>query len=353
MIRRVHLVYPHGRASSCPDTIGLHLADHLRTRYEVVLHDWDAGHAIAPSPGDALVGHPHPVPWTTFRRSARRRGWERVAVLMPFHHAERAEQVAFADPAVRRADVLLAITGHRWSDTIATSAVAHWTPKLVQLDLGVDRGDFPPVKHDVGARRVLYIGHSHWTKNTAYLTEIAARLPDVEFGWIGSGPSIHGLVAHGRRDFADPAALELVASYDFTITVSRADANPCTVLESMAWGLVPFCTPESGYVEEDGVVHVPLDDAAAAAAVVRSWVDAPAEAVQRRRRENWQRLDTRFTWSRFGERVAATLEAPPRRSATTDGRGRLLVRSLTSRHSPLRPHNLRAAAHIVRRSWLP
>lgn len=347
MIRRVHLVYPHGPAISCPETIGRHLAERLRERYEVVLHDWDEPYAIEPEAGDALVGHPHPIPWTVFRRSARRRGWARVVLLFPFHHADDAEQVAFVDPVLRRADVALAISGRHWFDTLPSSAVARWAPKLEQVDIAVDRAEFPPVKETFGAageRRLLYIGHSHWTKNTGYLSHIAAELRDVEFGWIGGGPPIGGLVAYGPRDLSDPSALEIVARHDILVTVSRADANPCTVVEAMAWGLIPGCSPQSGYVEDDGVVHVPLDDAPAAAAVLREWLEAPTARLEDRRRANWRRLDEHFTWDRFAQQVVDALESPRRPEVERGGAARLLVRSLRSRHSPLLPRYLRPTA---------
>jgi glycosyltransferase involved in cell wall biosynthesis len=344
MIRRVHLVYPHGPSPRCPHTIGRHLAQHLRERYDVVLHDWDDDSVLEPEPGDALVGHPHPFPATIFRRSARRSGWERVLAMFPFNHANGAEQVAYADAAVRRSDLILAICGKYWLDGVDVSPVAAWKPKLVHLDLAIDREEVSPVKTAFappGRRRLLYIGHVHWTKNPRYLEQIAAELADVEFGWIGEGDALRGLRGYGSVDFRDPAALQIVAQHDILVTVGRADSNPCTVLEAMAWGLVPVCTPQSGYLETDGVVHVPLDDASAAAAVLRRLLDAPVDQLERLRDANWERLDAHFNWTRFAGQVIDALESSESPAIGHDGRTRLLVRSLTSRYSPLRPHNLR------------
>src|SRR6185503_18178356 len=83
-VGRVHLVYPHGDRISCPDAIGRHTAAGLRASgYQVVAHDWDETGVIRPDPGDVLIGHPHPAPWTIFRRSAQRPGWRRVLLLSP------------------------------------------------------------------------------------------------------------------------------------------------------------------------------------------------------------------------------------------------------------------------------
>ena len=68
----------------------------------------------------------------------------------------------------------------------------------------------------------------------------------------------------GFMDFSQPEARAAVAGYDFMITVGAMDDNPTTILESMAWGLIPAVTMQSGYENRAGIVNVPLNDALAA-----------------------------------------------------------------------------------------
>jgi glycosyltransferase involved in cell wall biosynthesis len=204
-----------------------------------------------------------------------------------------------------------------------------------------------------GCRRLLYIGHSGWQKNVGYLSEIARARPDWEFGWIGSGDQadIPGLRALGVRDTSTRETQELVASYDFLITVGRGDANPMTVLEAMSWGLLPFCTPQSGYVDEPGIVNVPLDDLASAIAVLDRWQDAPEAELRGAQQVNRERLRQHYSWERFGERVESTLSAtltPPHR-ISAGRRLRLAAIAAASPYGPLGSQGRRLAVAAARR----
>ncbi len=341
-VTTVHLVYPHGSRVSTPDAIGRNLGARLGDRYRVVYHDWAARYAIRPEPGAALIGHPHPLPGTVFRRSSRRPGWGRVLMLAPY--AGDLAQVAFEDAVIGDCDLFLAITGPYWFARVADSRCSHWAPRMVRLDLAVDRADFPPLKtafNPPGERRFVYVGHTGRYKNTGYLGEIARRSPGVEFAWIGAGGrAIPGVRALGRQDFSDIAARGLIAGFDFLITVGRADANPTTILEAMAWGLIPVCTPQSGYEGLPGIVNVPLDDAASAATIVRDLQARPDDELRRLQRENWQALDRDYSWDRFAAVVVDAIESmerPPLGPESPVRRLRLAWAAATSRQtSPAR-----------------
>ena len=349
----VHLVYPHGPGLAAPHVIGRRLAEHLARSYSVRLHDWVGTTAIQPGPGDVLLGHPHPMPGTTFRRSFRREGWARRFVLSPFNGDRR--QVAFLDPFVRAADAYLAITGRYWAREVHRTTFAHWAPSMVQLDLALNREDFPTLIRSFappGRRRILYVGHSGWQKNVGYLSAIARACPEWEFGWIGSGrPSdIPGVVAHGIRDTGTAETRELVSTYDFFLTVGQADANPMTVLEAMSWGLIPFCTPQSGYIEEPGVVNVPLNDVPGAVAVLRRWQEAANSELAQAQDANAARLAEHYTWERFGEEVRRALEDEPRQCAPASRCGRLALATAAtiSPSGPLGPQGRRLALASLR-----
>lgn len=341
MSRTVHLVYPSGPAISCPDAIGRNLAARLRERYEVISYAWDAPGIARPGPDDVLVGHAHPVPWTTFRRSSRLRGWKRIIALAPF--VADPAYVAFHEAVIRRCDLFLAITGEYWFRRAARSTLAHWCPKLVHVDLAVDRRDFPRVKDRFappGRRRFVYIGNTAPPKNVGYLAAIASRVPGTEFAWIGIGDPIPGVRALGFQDFRREEARRLVADFDFLLTVGRADANPTTILEAMSWGLVPVCTRESGYDGLPGIVNAPLDDVGGAAALIERLQDLPEHDLVRMRQTNDEALEKHFNWDRFAGQVIDAIESPASPAlgrAAAAVRGKLLIDRITGPVSPARP----------------
>ena len=350
----VHFVYPHRRRISAPSAIGRKVGERLERRgYEVVHYDIDEARVVRPGPGDVLLGHPHEAPWSVFRRSAARSGWRRKLLLMPYVHVDDYH-VSLADPVVRNCDLFLAITGSTWFETVPSSIAAHWHPKMVHVDLAVDRADFPRVKtgfNPPGMRRFLYIGHTGWYKNTPYLTELARRLPEFEFAWIGSGEAgIAGLHPYGRRDFATDEDRELVAEHDFLLTVGLGDANPTTVLEAMAWGLVPVCTPESGYTGRRGIVNVPLDDFEGAASVLRRLQEQPEAELLALRAANDADLDDHFNWGRFTDQVVAAIEStesPACRPLDRRTEARLRWLSARRQASVLTPRRLRSSARAL------
>jgi glycosyltransferase involved in cell wall biosynthesis len=329
-------VYPHGSRISTPDAIGRELGRRLEARYAVVYHDWSERVAIKPEPGDVLLGHPNPDPNTVFRRSVRLDGWHRRLMMAPFNHGD-LRQVAFEDSIIPDCDLYLAITGPYWFQTLEDSSCSHWQPKMIHLDLAIDRGDYPPLKTTIGApgsRRVLYVGHTHRYKNTPYLSKIAALIPEAGFAWIGTGDrEISGLEPLGPVEFDTRAGKDLVSGFDFLLTVGRADCNPTTILEAMAWGLIPICTPTSGYEGIASIPNVPLDDAAAAAAIVRRLLHADESELVEMQAENWRRLDEHYTWDRFAAQVIDAIEStesPPLRRETLGRRAVFKVCDLTS-----------------------
>ncbi len=355
MTGTVHLVYPGGPASSCPDAIGRNLSARLSARWPVRLHAWNAIGAVRPAPGDVLLGHPHPVPGTVFRASSRLAGWRRVLALAPF--VPDPAYVGFHESVLDRCDLFLAITGSYWFGRTPGSAVAHWRPKMVHLDLAVDRADFPRVKGRFsrpGDRRFLYVGGTGPAKNVGYLSRIAGALPGTAIAWMGRGGAIAGLEALGFADFRDAEARRTVARHDFLLTVGRADANPATVLEAMSWGLVPVCTPQSGYQGLPGVVNVPLDDAAGAAEVLRRLQDLPEAELERMRRANDEALDRHFHWDRFAAQVVEAIDSgrsPPLGSATRRHRMAVRLAALRGPASPLRPSLLATVAGANLARW--
>ena len=242
------------------------------------------------------------------------------------------------------------------STRLSESSYAHWRPKMIHMDLAVDRHQFPVIKQNFsppGSRRFVYIGHSGWTKNTSYLSDIAQAAPDCPISWIGRGDQLIANVEPlGFQNFATDEGKRAVANHDFLLTVGRADANPTTVLEAMAWGLIPVCTPQSGYVDYPSILNVPLDDPEGAAVVLRRLQNLPETELAELQAENWQLLDEYFNWDRFAAQVISTIEShesPPLGPVTREQRRALQTRALHSPSAFWRPKNLlRWLGHNVR-----
>lgn len=277
----------------------------------VVTYEWDELRRITPAPGDILLGHPHPNPFTVFRRSMRHTGWARVVAMCPLAHGDLIWS-AFLERVIPSVDAYLAITGSYWSRSLPDSAFAHWGPKVTQLDLAVDSRDFPKVVdgfNERGNRRFLYVGNTAIAKNTDYLGQIAALVPEIDISWMGRGRPIPHVNPLGWRDTSQRATLDLIKQFDFLITVGHADANPTTVLEAMSWGLVPVCTPQSGYDQEPGIVNVPVDSPKVAAAILRSLNTAESAYLETLSQFNLDRVRSYYTWERFMVKVRAELDS--------------------------------------------
>ena len=321
-----------------PDAIGRELGRRLEARYEVVYHEWTDIGAIEPEPGDILVGHPHPDPRTVFRRSLERSGWRRRLMLSPFNHGD-LRQIAFLDPILPSVDLYLAITGPYWFRTLGASKVAHWAPKMVHLDMAIDRANFPTIKTrfgEPGHRRILYIGRHGRGKGVEYLSQIAQRMGGDGFGWMGPVTApLPGLRPLGYVDYAKEPGKELVRGFDFMLTVGDADANPTTILEAMSWGLLPVCTPTSGYAGIPSIPNVPLGRPDEVVAIMWRLDAAPEAELLAMQAENWRLLDEHYNWDRFAAQVIEAIESDESPALAPEGPGRRLFLRYQELTSPL------------------
>lgn len=354
-MKTVHLIYPHGNRISCPDAIGRNLGKHLASHgYNVSLYDWSDGRTILPGADDVLVGHPHPVPSTIFRRSLKQPGWKRKIALFPFTPGDPVQN-AFGDSFICDCDQFLAITGNYWIGQVSKTMFSHWEPKVEHLDLAIDRLDFPILRrgfNPVGKRKFVYIGHSGWPKNTKYLSSIAKEVSSTEFAWIGrpaGNESIEGVLPLGWQDFSAVEARNLVSHFDFLITVGSADANPTTILEAMAWGLIPVATKESGYFGFSSIPNVPLDRVEDAAAIVHQLQNLPDEELVAMQRRNWQLLDSHFNWTRFGNQVIDAIESASNSPCGPESKGRRMRLKFDAMRSPYSQFGFKRVKMLARR----
>jgi glycosyltransferase involved in cell wall biosynthesis len=306
----IHLIYPHENRISAPDVIGFVLSKALSSLGSVKTYDWDSICKIDPDPGDILIGHPHPFPYTVFRRSIMNKGWSRKIILQPFNLD--VNQVGYIDSFIDQCDLFFAITGNYWFSRIEHSCLSRWLPKMVHIDLAVDRKSFPKIKNTYnlpGQRQFIYIGNDHPAKNISFLSNIAQALPEYNFAWAGKGKQQKGLLRLGYLDFSLECSRRIISQYDFMVTVGTADANPTTVLESMSWGLIPVCTPTSGYENMPGIVNLPSDDIEGAVSVIRQLQNCPEIELRSLSNSAERMIETHFNWDRFCSQVIEKLKS--------------------------------------------
>ena len=335
----IHIVYPHGDRISTPDSIGRNLGAWFSRTHEVMLHDWFRWKPVRPRPGDILIGHAHPNPFTTFRLSMRDLRWSQVILLQPF--TTYSPHMAYLEHVVPHVDKFAAITGKYWSKQLKISHYARWTSRFFPVELAVDAKDFPNLKttfNPKGRRRFLYIGNSDPCKNLQYLALIAKRVGLESFGTIGA--HIPEIECHGTLNFSLAMSKEIVATYDFLLLTSSADANPTVVLEAMAWGLLPICTPECGYTEADGVITIPSCDSEKAASTLENLNNAENQSLLDLQIKNQDLIRRVFSWEQFCGRIQEIVELPlSRESSIVPDRSQILTEIFSNRFF-LRPSNL-------------
>jgi len=214
------------------------------------------------------------------------------------------------DKLMPTADVLFGIMGEYWWDRWDASPFAHWKRKMVRLDMAVDVMRYPRVKrrfNPPGKRGFLYIGENDPRKGTGFLSELMTRA-DGRCGWIGAGKEIpHVPRLSGARPL-DPVFMSRVTEdFDFFVSPSRADPNPTTILESMAWGFPVVSTPESGYYATNYRSHIFRDDLEASLSVLAELQWASEEDLINRANVARRVVEESYTWERFTNTVTQHL----------------------------------------------
>jgi len=216
------------------------------------------------------------------------------------------------DALIGKCDVLFAIMGQYWWDRWDYSPYAHWKSKMVRLDMAVDPQFYPRVKtgfNPPGKRGYLYIGQNNPLKGTTLLSQLFAKLGEFPRGWIGYGPDIPGVPRISPHRALTPDFMgEVAKSYDFFITTGIGDANPTTILESMAWGLPVICTPQSGYYETTYLRNIFHEDISKSTEVLRELQYAREDDLMRMADEARRVVETEYTWDKFTSTIFSILQ---------------------------------------------
>ncbi len=219
------------------------------------------------------------------------------------------------------ADVLFGIMGEYWWKQWDSSPYAAWKAKMIRLDMALDVRRYPRVKwsfNKPGHRGYLYIGMNEPRKGTDLLSRLMVRLGDFPRGWIGSGPGILGVPKVSEHRALTPDFMEQVATkFDFFVSPSRADPNPTTILESMAWGFPVACTPQSGYRGTSYRWSIFHEDIRRSVSVLEYLQYADERELLRAADEARSVVETQYSWDRFTSSIISGLdlrEAPGNRS---------------------------------------
>ena len=321
---RIHFVYVGGidnENNYAPYTITRYLGRFLRsTGVEVIYYDWDQ---IVSDPDvrsdDIIIGHPHYNGGTAVR-SLWSKECKAKFLIHPFHHAMPHLNLPFDDLA-KSATGILSISGPYWVDTIGQSVFAHWGPKITRLDMAVDSVQFPLLKktfNNPGRRVFAYIGRSEPEKGTDILAAMFARSSNLTlhcYGSIGGElANLSNVVNHGWTHICTPWAVDLCNMVDFVISAGRSDANPTSLLEGAAWGLVPLATRECGYwpsAWRDSQIFVGgfdgsnIDDGVRVLSEYNNMSSSILVDISTRNRAI---VELHYTWSRFCASVWKTIK---------------------------------------------
>jgi glycosyltransferase involved in cell wall biosynthesis len=313
-VKTIHFVYagnPHIDHRNSPYTITRHLYQHLTTKYDQIhYYDWQHTGPIAPvNHHDTILAHPNYPPSTAARqlfRAAEQIGCTNRNLIFPLHHKMPEINRPF-DDLVQSAKNVFSITGRYWYDTLGQSALAHWAPKITRLDMAIDTTLYPHVKHHWSPnhnRQFVYIGADRPEKNLDLLADIFSRCHYTlhTYGMIGNTrllnlPNVHH---HGYADTHAQFARDLCAFADVFLNTSRSDANPTTLLEAAAWGLVVACTPQSGYYGETSPFWgLNLENVQDNINLLQYAQTCPEDALRSQAKIQRKRIETDHTWDKF------------------------------------------------------
>jgi len=245
-----------------PHCITLNLLNAFKKFSDVKLYDYVEHTVCKLKEGDIFIGQPAPdyssIPCNNVDyqsptcRTLKEYPNNKKFIIMPYTHDPLYTK--WWAELLQYTDNLILVCGKIWTENWQMSPLYKYGPKnILRIDVGIDIDEYPRVKtkfNPKGKRKFLYMGHTHWYKNTKQLEKIAEKFPNFQGGHIGSG-QVKGWKK--ISEFADltPEFMSKIADeYDIFLNTSSADANPRMILENMCFGFPIACTIESGYDEE-------------------------------------------------------------------------------------------------------
>lgn len=302
--KTIHLIYPFDlRKNINPWSIGNNIYYSLKDKFEFNFYSWTSIEKIIPKEGDILIGHAHTNPYTVFRRSIDNSNWNKKILLQPYN--EDPKQMCHLYDLIPKCDLFISICGSYWFNRVKKSPFKSWKPKMLQLDLGLDRKEYPFFKKNINKkfnRKFIYIGndysYNNFAKNTNYLKNIINKMGSKNFASAGN-KKIADEKFYGWLDFTKKSSLQKIKNYDFLIHVSKNDANPSIILEAISWGLIPIITKGCGYDEFSKKLFIPNNQTLQAVKKIKKFQEISNKTLIEIQKENLNILKKKFNWKRF------------------------------------------------------
>lgn len=318
---KIHFVYagsPDNGSSVSPYTITRNLYKYLASKAEVRYYEWSSGSEIIVEPEDVVIGHPNYPEHTPIQKFFASGQQCRLKCLIhPLHTAKVEDNWPFNHLA-QKADKIFSICGPYWYDTIESTVFGEWKPKITRLDMAIDTDYWTHQKSSfrpVGQRRILYVGSSIPNKNLGLLLNIIHSMPDTQFVWYG-GSSDHPIfkcrnaTVTGWVDMNKQTIAQICSEADFLISTSTSDANPTTLLEfGLGSGLIPICTKESGYYNDESFINIPTSTDAVE--IIKHWLNQPEHVLQEMSDKNRKKAEAHYNWDVFCNKIGQELFGHP------------------------------------------
>jgi hypothetical protein len=125
--------------------------------------------------------------------------------------------------------------------------------------------------------------------------------------WVGADRELPNLDRRPSQRLRGETMERLAAEVDVFLTMGISDANPTTILESMAWGFPVACTPQSGYYRMDEIRELSTTDMDQNLRVLDYFQSADEAELLRQADRARSLVETRFTFERYTRTVLDTL----------------------------------------------
>ena len=295
-----------------PTSITANVYRALVARAATRLYDVREHALIRGGPDDVLVGHYLAGDaGGVWQRSCRDGRFALRVAMNPLHH-HMTDVCAELDPYVPMVDRIFGIMGPYWDDTWRQSALAHWFPKIVPLDMAIDIDAYPRLKRSFnppGRRRFLYIGWAGAQKGTHLLSILFGLAKPHRCIAVGPATPVPNVECRPRVRFTPSYLQRLAEECDFLLVPGVSDANPTVVLEAMAWGLPVACTPQSGYYNIPELLPLSITDMRHNLAMLDRLQEADERDLLARADAARTLVATRYTWGRFVDTLCFALNA--------------------------------------------
>ena len=306
--KTIHLVYPLDLNKKInPWSIGNNIYFALKDKFLFKSYNWMSIEKIIPNRGDILIGHAHSNPLTIFRRSIDSKEWSKKILIQPYN--EDPKQMSHLYDMVQKCDYFFAICGTYWFRRVNKSKFKSWKNKMVHIDLALNQKQYPFIKKNFNKksyRKFIYVGndysYNNYAKNLDYLKKLIKKIGPNKFASAGNKKILNEKY-FGWLDFQKRSSLNIIKKYDFLIQVSRHDANPSVVLESMSWGLIPIVTKGCGYNELNKKLFISQNNLNIACKKLNELQNIRYSDLKKIQKYNINLLKSKFNWKKFQKKI--------------------------------------------------